>query len=160
MPTSGPLRGLMVISALWRCFSMARMTLLSNLSPRILRILDSPVSTDLRRAGVISHFLPVNSTFMSSPFFPDHIHATSCSAGGRGRQDRVRTTARRRVIFFSCPRTGFAARLKPCPSRCVLFLHSTLVSAGDAHVFPVFRDRATGDLNTLRLQDAGDLLVG
>src|SRR6266702_2020040 len=82
MPTSGPLRGLMVISALWRCFSMARMTLLSNLSPRILRILDRPVSTDLRRAGVISHFLPVNSTFMSSPFFPDHIHATSGNAGG------------------------------------------------------------------------------
>ena len=32
-PTSGPLRGLIVISALWRCFSTARITLVSNLSP-------------------------------------------------------------------------------------------------------------------------------
>src|SRR6266852_7736535 len=49
---------------------MARVTLLSHVSPRILRILARPVSTDLRRVGVISHFLPVNSTFMSAPFFP------------------------------------------------------------------------------------------
>ncbi len=43
---------------------------------------------------------------------------------------------------------------------CSLFLYSALVGARDAHVFPVFRDRAAGDLDTLRLQDAGDLLVG
>src|ERR1700733_1646306 len=71
MPTSGPFRGLMVISALWRCFSTARVTLPSNLSPRILRILARPVSTDLRRVGVISHFLAVNSTFISAPFLLD-----------------------------------------------------------------------------------------
>src|SRR6476661_1822383 len=87
----------MVISALWRCFSMARITLLSNLSPRILRIFVKPVSTDLRRVGVISHFLPVNSTFMG---------------------------------------------------------------AGDAHVFSIFSYGATRDLDALRLQNAGNLLIG
>ena len=50
----GPLRGVMVISALWRCFSTVRMTLVSNLSPRILRSLVRPVSTSLRMAGVTS----------------------------------------------------------------------------------------------------------
>src|SRR6202021_3105198 len=50
-PTSGPLGGLIWISALWRCFSTARITLVSNLSPRILRILGGPVSTSLRCAG-------------------------------------------------------------------------------------------------------------
>src|SRR5579864_8626763 len=66
-PTSGPLRGLMVISALWRCFSTARMTLVSNLSPKILRIFARPVSTSLRMAGVISYCLPVYSTFIEHP---------------------------------------------------------------------------------------------
>src|SRR5271156_5433471 len=41
-----------------------------------------------------------------------------------------------------------------------LVLHSALVGAGDAHVLPVLRDRAASDLDTLRLEDAGDLLVG
>src|ERR1700729_309385 len=66
-PTSGPLRGLMVISALWRCFSTARTTLVSNLLPTILRILVRPDSTSLRMAGVTSQCLPVYSTFMSAP---------------------------------------------------------------------------------------------
>src|SRR3989454_33415 len=65
-PTRVPLRGLMVISALWRCFSTARITLVSNLSPRILRIFARPVSTDLRMAGLTSYCLPVYSTFMSA----------------------------------------------------------------------------------------------
>ena len=30
----------------------------------------------------------------------------------------------------------------------------------DAHVFPVFRDRTASDLDALRLEDVGDLLVG
>src|ERR1700674_3476836 len=66
-PTRGPLRGLIVISALWRCFSTARTTLVSNLLPRILRILTRPDSTSLRMAGVTSKCLPVYSTFMSAP---------------------------------------------------------------------------------------------
>src|ERR1700674_2208159 len=41
-----------------------------------------------------------------------------------------------------------------------LLLYSALVSARDAQIFPVLRDRATSDLDALRLQDTGDLLVG
>src|SRR5271169_872082 len=66
-PTMGPFGGLMVISALcWR-FSTARITLLSNRSPRILRILLRPVSTSLRTGGVITYFLAVYSTFIKQP---------------------------------------------------------------------------------------------
>src|ERR1700689_4070146 len=43
------------------------MTLVSNLSPRILRILVRPVSTSLRMAAVTSYCRPVYSTFMSAP---------------------------------------------------------------------------------------------
>jgi hypothetical protein len=39
------------------------------------------------------------------------------------------------------------------------FLYSALVSARDAHIFPVLRDRSASDLDALRLQKAGDLLV-
>src|SRR5215469_10942625 len=42
----------------------------------------------------------------------------------------------------------------------LLFLDSALVRAWDAHVFAVFGYRAAGHLDALRLQDAGDLLVG
>src|SRR5205807_9839387 len=41
-----------------------------------------------------------------------------------------------------------------------LTFYPALVGTRDAHVFPVFRDRAASDLYTLRLEDAGDLLVG
>src|SRR5216684_9213258 len=41
-----------------------------------------------------------------------------------------------------------------------LFLYSSLVRAGDAHVFPVFGYGAARDLNALRLENPGDLLVG
>src|ERR1700745_2266003 len=41
-----------------------------------------------------------------------------------------------------------------------LLLHSALVGTRDAHVLPVFRNRAASDLDTLRLENAGDLLVG
>src|ERR1700722_3300531 len=40
------------------------------------------------------------------------------------------------------------------------FLHSTLVRARYPHVFAVLGYRAAGHLDALRLQDAGDLLVG
>jgi hypothetical protein len=40
-----------------------------------------------------------------------------------------------------------------------LFLDPALVRARDAHVFAVFGHRAAGHLDTLRLQDAGDLLI-
>src|SRR5215468_5911010 len=43
------------------------MTLVSNLSPKILRILARPDSTVLRMAGVISYCLPVYSTFIEHP---------------------------------------------------------------------------------------------
>src|SRR5580698_3435207 len=39
------------------------------------------------------------------------------------------------------------------------FLYSALVSARDAHIFPVLRDRSASDLDALRLQKASDLLV-
>ena len=43
----------------------------------------------------------------------------------------------------------------------LLILHPALMrTVRDAHVLPVFRDRAASDLDALRLQDAGDLLVG
>src|SRR6267378_3063368 len=63
-PMIGPWGGSIVISALcWR-FSTARITLVSNRSPRILRILLRPVSTSLRMVGVITYFLAVYSTFI------------------------------------------------------------------------------------------------
>jgi hypothetical protein len=40
------------------------------------------------------------------------------------------------------------------------FLYPALVRARDAHVFAVFGYGAAGHLDPLRLQDAGDLLVG
>src|SRR5581483_9086373 len=43
--------------------------------------------------------------------------------------------------------------------RYSLTLHSALVGARDAHIFPVLRDRAASDLDALSLEDAGDLLV-
>src|SRR5439155_15886644 len=42
----------------------------------------------------------------------------------------------------------------------ISLFHSSLVGAGDAHVFPIFCDGAAGNLNALRLQDACNLLVG
>src|SRR5580658_6272332 len=66
-PTIGPFGGLIVISALWRRFSTARITLVWNRSPRILRILLRPVSTSLRTFGVSSYFLAVYSTFIGEP---------------------------------------------------------------------------------------------
>src|SRR5258708_18999867 len=41
-----------------------------------------------------------------------------------------------------------------------LFFYSALMGAGNAHVFPVLGYGAASDLNSLRLQDAGELLVG
>src|SRR5712671_7733922 len=41
-----------------------------------------------------------------------------------------------------------------------LFLYSSLMRAGDAHVFPVFGYGAARDLNALRLKNSCDLLVG
>src|SRR5271166_2070753 len=67
IPTIGPLGGAIVISALCRRFSTARITLVSNRSPRILRILLRPVSTSLRMLGVSSYFLAVYSTFIKQP---------------------------------------------------------------------------------------------
>src|SRR5258708_34859494 len=66
-PMMGPWGGSIVISALcWR-FSTARITLVSNRSPRILRILSRPVSTSLRMLGVILYFRAVYSTFIKHP---------------------------------------------------------------------------------------------
>src|SRR5208282_4599495 len=66
-PTMGPWGGSIVISALWRRFSTARVTLVSKRSPRILRILLRPVSTSLRMMGVSLYFLAVYSTFIERP---------------------------------------------------------------------------------------------
>src|ERR1700758_692322 len=66
------------------------MTLVSNLSPRILRIFASPVSTSLRMAGVISYCLPVYSTFIEHPpgILDSTIWAqTTGAAGDACRQD-------------------------------------------------------------------------
>src|SRR5258708_38681658 len=99
------------------------MTLLSNLSPRILRILVRPVSTDLRRRGVISHFLAVNSTFMSAPFFPGTTFGLLALAA---RTARCRPDSRR----------GAGATTS--------FLHSAVMGAGDGAVFPIFFGPAAG----------------
>src|SRR5580692_7705942 len=64
IPTMGPWGGSIAISALCRRFSTASVTLVSNPSPRILRILLRPVSTSLRMLGVITYFLAVYSTFI------------------------------------------------------------------------------------------------
>src|SRR5712672_1733019 len=40
------------------------------------------------------------------------------------------------------------------------FLYSALMGTGDAHVFPILGYGAASDLNALRLQNAGELLVG
>src|SRR5580704_9604867 len=140
-PTRGPLRGLMVISALWRCFSTASTTLVSNLLPRILRILVRPDSTSLRMAGVTSKCLPVYSTFMAPP------HWDCCSSFRNN---------------ITCTTWEIREPKMPADAGCAnfLLLYSALVCARDAHVFPVFRNRAASDLYPLGLQDAGDLLVG
>src|SRR5271169_1131118 len=80
IPTIGPLGGSIVISALWRRFSTARITLVSNRSPRILRILLRPVSTSLRMVGVISYFLAVYSTFIKQP--PESLSPQKDTAWG------------------------------------------------------------------------------
>src|ERR1700757_3018455 len=41
----------------------------------------------------------------------------------------------------------------------LLVLHPTLMRAGNLHILPVLRNRPASDLDTLRLKDAGDLLV-
>src|ERR1700756_4738703 len=63
----GPWGGSIVISALCRRFSTARITFVSKRSPRSLRILLIPVSTSLRMVGVITYFLAVYSTFIKQP---------------------------------------------------------------------------------------------
>src|SRR6266545_3620028 len=40
-----------------------------------------------------------------------------------------------------------------------LLFHASLMRTGDAHVFAVLCHRAARDLDALRLQDAGDLLI-
>src|SRR5579883_1611884 len=119
------------------------MTLVSNLSPRILRILARPDSTSLRMAGVISYCLPVYSTFIERPpgIVDSTIWAQTTATAGVADTSRVV----RRALAGGTP---------------ALLFHSALVGTRDAHVLAVFRNRAASDLDALRLKDAGDLLVG
>src|SRR5438270_13995293 len=41
-----------------------------------------------------------------------------------------------------------------------LLFYSSLVSARNLHIFPIFRDRSPRNLDALRLQNASDLFVG
>src|SRR6266699_5522712 len=88
-PMIGPWGGSIVISALcWR-FSTARITLVSNRSPRILRILLRPVSTSLRMVGVITYFLAVYSTFIKQP--PESLSPGEKRSEVRGQIAEVKT---------------------------------------------------------------------
>src|SRR5215469_6278183 len=119
------------------------MTLVSNLSRRIFRSFARPDSTSLRMAGVISYCLPVYSTFIERP------------PGIRHSMIWTQTTVDAGVALASLGWAGETPALHDW-----LLLHSALVGTRDAHILPVFRNRAASDLDTLRLKDAGDLLVG
>src|SRR6266403_6006617 len=45
-------------------------------------------------------------------------------------------------------------------ARCRSVFHPALVSAGDAHVFAIFRHRAASDVNAGVVEFLGDLIVG
>src|ERR1035441_8713192 len=45
-------------------------------------------------------------------------------------------------------------------TRFLLLFYSSLVCAGNLHIFPVFRDGSASNLDALRLQNAGNLFVG
>src|SRR6185437_11536314 len=64
----------------------------------------------------------------------------------------------------------FTVALLPRMARChpynrrdagatALFFYSSLMRAGDAHIFSIFRDRTARNLNALGLKNSGDLLV-
>src|SRR5689334_24894486 len=117
----------MVISALWRCFSTARITLVSNLSPRILRIFVRPVSTSLRMALVTSYCLPVYSTFMSAPprkFVFEIIGHYIWSL-----------VVCHWPLAKPCSFQSFANDWQPRTNDVSLFLYPALMCARDAHVF-------------------------
>src|SRR6266853_3829600 len=119
-PTMGPLRGRIVISALCLCFSTARTTLVSNLSPRILRIMLSPVSTSLRMMGVISYCRPVYSTFMERPPQKSEV---------RSQIEEVK------------PNTddAYGSLLQSDFLLLTSLFYSSLMRARDFHIFPIFR---------------------
>src|SRR5882762_4954797 len=144
----GPWGGSIVISALcWR-FSTARITFVSNRSPRIFRILLIPVSTSLRMAGVITYFLAVYSTFIKQP--PESLSPGEKRSEVRGRIAEVKTS---RSQLWGSPLQSDLSPLQ-------LFPNSSLMSARNLHVFPIFRDRSPRDLDALRLQNASDLFIG
>src|SRR5580698_720082 len=127
------------------------MTLLLKLSPRILVSLPRPDSTSSRMAGVISNCLPKYSTFIELPPRPGLIRCPLPAVALF-----TTTTHRFTSDFYRLD----AAESESKRRVQQLVLHSALVGARDAHVFPVLRDRAASDLDALRLEDAGDLLVG
>src|SRR5208337_673946 len=73
-----------------------------------------------------------------------------------GRREWLRTACRciPRSLSLLCPVP------EPAGGNSGLVFHSPLVGARDVHILPILGDRATSDLDTLRLQNAGDLLVG
>src|SRR5580698_2578934 len=127
------------------------MTLLLKLSPRILVSLPRPDSTSSRMAGVISNCLPKYSTFIELPPRPGLIRCPLPAVALF-----TTTTHRFTSDFYRLD----AAESESKRRVQQLVLHSALVGARDAHILPVLRDRAASDLDTLRLEDAGDLLVG
>src|SRR4051812_5134780 len=172
-PTIGLVRRVIVISAIRRCFSAVKMTLLLKLSPRILPSLVSPVSTVLRMAGETSNCLPVISTFISSPpcvpvsaylsatdpvrFTLGRLALTPSRDSGENYAGKC--LPRRQLQLISTQWLAGREACSPPPANPRLLLYAPLVRAGYLHVFPVLRDRAASDLDTLRLEDAGDLLV-
>ncbi len=150
-PTSCPRRRFTVISAMLRCFSTVRMTLLLKFSPRILVSLPRPDSTSSRTAGVISYCLPKYSTVIELPPRPSLL--SSCLLWLR------RFSPQWRPLGFAPCRDRLLQDPIEAPVQQLVF-NPALVGARDAHVFPVLGYRAASDLDALRLEDAGDLLVG
>src|SRR5437660_5360562 len=77
----------------------------------------------------------------------------------------IRLRAKRAIIASQKARrfARLAQILQPQKQRLQddnLFLYPALMRARDAHVLPVFGDRAASDLDSLGLKNPGDLLVG
>src|ERR1051326_3552820 len=136
----------MVISAMWRRFSVERITCVSNV-PRIFWIFSSPPSTCLRVIGVISYWRPVYSTFIDSLLNWVQLRVVCRVLGSYSPVTGG--------FFNVCPESA-GSDVASLPD---LALSPPLMRTWYLHVFPIFRHRTTRHLDSLRLQDARDLVV-
>src|SRR5580698_1566965 len=122
---------LIVISALWRYFSAERMTFAVVILPRILPIRSMP-SSPMAWSGLVTvNCLPVYSICIVLP--------QSERWPFSGKPDLTSE-------YASTGRDNF----------CLITL-ATLVGTGDAEVFAVLGDGAPGDVDSLGLEDVGEL---